>query len=229
MTEAIQKCKITIKRYNPEREPAQFEQIFEVPYNEKSTVLQALIYIYENLDPSLTFSFSCRYEKCGLCGVEVNDRPSLACMTLLKKEFTVAPLSNLPVLKDLAIDRDSLEQFMQQEIIIHRFQAEGQEENEEKTFPQLNINPALSELLECRECLCCHARCSLLSGKAQKHFAGPYFFVKLAQLHLDPRDKANRHEQALKLGIQLCQDCRKCYCPQGIGIFKQAILPLLQI
>ncbi|MGE5576917.1 MAG: 2Fe-2S iron-sulfur cluster-binding protein [Syntrophothermus sp.] len=56
-------------------------QAFQIPFAEGDTVLTALLYIYENLDSTLAFRHGCRAGRCGLCAVEVNGKPRLACKT----------------------------------------------------------------------------------------------------------------------------------------------------
>ncbi len=227
---------IRIKRFRPGLEKLKWEETFTVPFEKKVTVLQALQYIYENLDPTLAFEYSCRYGKCGICGIEVNGRPVLACTTFIKKdEIVVAPLGNLLTLKDLTVDRLPLESLLRDQEIYYKGSSDSEELNDAKypetlLFPSLITPPALGELLKCVECLCCHAACPNLTAFSDKleRFAGPYVFLKLAQLHLDPRDITDRKAQARALGIEKCLDCKRCYCPQGIPLYKEAILPLLQ-
>ena len=57
--------------------------------------------------------------------------------------------------------------------------------------------------------------------------AGPYLLVKLAQLQLDPRDTADRREQARDLGLDQCADCRSCYCIRGLDIRRDVLGVLL--
>lgn len=223
------KSTLKIKRYHPEKKPAFYEETFQVPCRGRATLLQAFIHIYENNDPTFAFSYSCRYKKCGLCGIEVNGLPSLACVSLLEEKQEITPLSNLPLFKDLVVDRRPLENILRREKV---FLLKGERSKKENLlpggFPPLKIHPYLKDLFNCLECLCCHAWCPALTGENLEHFGGPYVFVKLAQLHLDPRDSMDRQAQARRLGIERCWDCGRCRCPQGINIYRQAILPLSQ-
>jgi succinate dehydrogenase / fumarate reductase, iron-sulfur subunit len=226
---------IKIKRFNSSLQPVQWDETYSVPAEKRITVLQALQYIYENLDPTLAFEYSCRYGKCGLCGVEVNGRPGLACTTYIKKDETViAPLANLSPLRDLVIDRRPTEALLQEEEIFYKGSHSlerhgGLDLSELPFFPLLEIPASLEGLLMCVECLCCQASCPTLKkfNGDLRQFGGPFVFLKLAQLSLDPRDPVDRKAQALKLGIEQCLDCRRCYCTQGIALYKDAILPLL--
>ena len=77
------------------------------------TVLDALIRIKQECDGSLALRYSCRSAICGSCAMTINGSEKLACRTSLRKELerhghiTVAPLRNLPVIKDLVVDMAS--------------------------------------------------------------------------------------------------------------------------
>jgi len=222
---------VTIERYHPLNNPPFYDETFLVPlHHEHATVLEALIYIYENLDPTLAFRYSCRFEKCGLCAVQVDGRPVLACVTYLQDRQRISPLRGMPLLKDLVVDRGPLETLLRKEqayIVCER--PEKIKVIDDINMPAAATSLALVSLLRCVECLCCQACCPEVYGDRLDFFAGPFVFVKLAQLYLDRRDKYDRRVQALKLGIEKCRDCTtRCFCPQGINIHRQVILPLLE-
>src|SRR6187455_2137893 len=82
---------------------------FEVPRHESQTVLDLVTYIQRVLDPSLSYRFACRVGMCGSCAMTVNGRPRWTCRTHVAKvaaegEIVIAPLANMPVVKDLAVD-----------------------------------------------------------------------------------------------------------------------------
>ena len=43
--------KITVTRFDPSQDAAPYDQTFEVPFTDKMTALEALMYIYENEEP----------------------------------------------------------------------------------------------------------------------------------------------------------------------------------
>jgi len=73
--------KLEVTRYAPERHQAPTSQSFEVPYRKDWVVLDALNYIKDNLDGSLSYRWSCRMGICGSCGMMVNGEPKLTCAT----------------------------------------------------------------------------------------------------------------------------------------------------
>src|ERR1044071_10240206 len=90
-------------------------QQFEVALEERMTVLDALFHIQRQQDASLAFRCACRVGMCGTCAMSINGVPRLACKTRVRVldsgTVDVAPLPNLPVVKDLVV---SLEPFFEQ-------------------------------------------------------------------------------------------------------------------
>lgn len=81
---------------------------FEVPVGPDTTVLDALVAVRRTRDPSLTFRHSCFHASCGTCGMRVNGREGLACVTKIgaSTEVVVEPLANLPIVSDLVVEMD---------------------------------------------------------------------------------------------------------------------------
>lgn len=214
-----EKITITVERSDPEggREPVL--QPYEVPMEEGATVMGALLNVYETSEPDLAFRCGCRNRDCGLCAVDVNGKPRLACITPLRKGMVIRPLAKLPVARDLMIDRGWIMPFLERFDLFVRDGGVGE-------APQrLPVPPAHASLAGCAECLSCLSTCPSFEF-GREDVAGPYHFVKLAQLHWDPRDRVDRRAQAARLGIARCAACRKCACPLGIPIYREAVAPL---
>ena len=65
-------------------------------------LLDAIMYIKNNVDPTLTFRRSCREGICGSCSMNINGTNTLACLTPIdQKEFNIYPLPHMSVIKDL--------------------------------------------------------------------------------------------------------------------------------
>ena len=209
-------ARISIQRYDPatDAEPRWVE--YAAPDGKRTTVLETLMHIYENEDPTLAFRSGCRFNKCGLCAVDVDGRPRMACFTEVKNGMKIGPLSGMPVARDLVIDRAAFfEGLRELQIFIP--------EQEAASEPQTIREPETHKtLLECRECLACNATCPNYDFE-ENSLAGPYVFVKLAQLHFDPRNVVDRRGQAKNLGIDECAECGKCYCIHGINIHRDAM------
>ena len=81
--------------------------LFDVPVTGRMTVLEALRWAQLHLDRTLALRHSCLHASCGTCGVQVDGREVLACVTPVDElgaTITVEPLANIPVLTDLVVD-----------------------------------------------------------------------------------------------------------------------------
>jgi len=79
-------------------------QQYKIPFVERMTILDVLNYIYESLDRSLSYYYSCRTGKCNGCIVSVNDKNKYACTTFAKDGLKIGPAKGFRVVKDLLID-----------------------------------------------------------------------------------------------------------------------------
>jgi succinate dehydrogenase/fumarate reductase iron-sulfur protein len=219
-----------VSRFDPASEPRARWQEFDVPDVEGESVLGVLQRIRELADSTLAFRYGCRFKGCGLCTLEIDGRALPACMIRAKEGMEVGPLGSFPVLRDLVVDRRPLTQFFARHKL-HLVLAPGGEMP--ATF---EVPPAYDDLAKCTECLACLATCPSFDvgnldnpGDPERpSFGGPLTFVKLAQLHLDPRDSEDRRAQAKALGLGTCRSCRtRCSCPIGVRIHSSAIEPML--
>ena len=74
-------------------------------------VLDALIKIKNEIDPTLTFRRSCREGVCGSCAMSIDGRNWLACTQAIDDisgAIRIFPLNHLPVIKDLVVDLNHL-------------------------------------------------------------------------------------------------------------------------
>lgn len=95
-----------VHRFDRDSGPATTEE-HDVPVADGTTVLEALRWIQLQRDPSLSLRHSCFHASCGTCGVRVNGKEGLACVTPVEPNggtVSVEPLANLPVLTDLVVD-----------------------------------------------------------------------------------------------------------------------------
>src|SRR5881397_1807306 len=97
-----------VSRYRPEFETDSQFQEYEVPCPEDWVVLDALNYVKDQLDGTLSYRWSCRMGICGSCGMTVNGEPKLTCATFLTDyapgPVRVEPLQNFPVIRDLIVE-----------------------------------------------------------------------------------------------------------------------------
>jgi len=209
---------IVVDRYDPALNKCVAHN-YSVPLKPGATVLSTLLYIYENHDPTLAFRYGCRATKCGECALEVDGRPRLACVAGAKDGIRISPLKNLPAVRDLIVDRSPLDR----RLSALRLYVESSLDD---PLGAITVPGDYGLLIGCLECYGCVSSCPHFDCEDES-FGGPYIFVRLAQLHLDPRDRTDRREQAAELGVSRCSDCSQCSCVKGIPIRRKAIAILL--
>jgi len=99
--------RIKLYRFDPDRDEASRYQEYEIEADGSLSVLQAVRYIYRQVDGSLSFRNSdCRRGVCGVCSMMIDGRRRLSCMIVAKDGMTVGPPPNREVIKDLVFDMD---------------------------------------------------------------------------------------------------------------------------
>ena len=102
------KKKISIYRWSPEDDKNPRLDTYEIDQSKCGPmVLDALMKIKNEIDPSLTFRRSCREGVCGSCAMNIDGVNTLAClksMSDVKKDIRIYPLPHMKVVKDLVPD-----------------------------------------------------------------------------------------------------------------------------
>ena len=107
---------IEVLRYDPERDEEPHFQQYSVPCKEEWAILDALNYIKENIDPTLSYRWSCHMMVCGSCGMMVNGEPSLTCKVFIRDlpdHVRIEPLANFPIERDLVVVLDDVMEKLQ--------------------------------------------------------------------------------------------------------------------
>jgi succinate dehydrogenase/fumarate reductase iron-sulfur protein len=216
------KAKLSILRSDPESGKESWYQTFEIDVDPAETVAGALLYIYENIDPSLAFRFICNLQKCGECAVMVNGSPCLACERGIEPEMTIEPLPNLPIIKDLVIDRL---QVFSKPIELLPFLKTTANVDPCAAIEQDKVDRFVS-LTKCVECLICQSVCPARRDEPER-FAGPLGLVWLAQSGITGAD---HWEKKARKALELCVFCGDCWaaCPHRANIpavfFKEQVI-----
>lgn len=100
------KDKLTFKvyRFDPSSDKKARYDEYTIPYTDGMKVLDALIYVYEELDHTLSFRHSCRIENCQVCQVKVDGKTVLACTQRANDGMVVEPISRYSHVRDLVVD-----------------------------------------------------------------------------------------------------------------------------
>lgn len=186
-------------------------------------VLDALNYIKDNLDGSLTFRWSCRMGVCGSCGAMVNGVPRLTCATFLKELdaehslVKVEPLSNFPVIKDLVIDMsDFMGKLAKVQPWIVRKEPKGPDTEYLQTPEQV---ARYEQQSMCINCMLCYSACPIYA--LDPHFIGPAASAIAYRYIMDSRNQDSRTKLNLvadKSGVWNCTFVGECsvVCPKGV-------------
>ncbi len=101
------KVNITVHRYDPAVDNKGRHETFIVPFVEGMSAMDALDYIYENLDGSLAYydHAACNQGICRRCLVQIDGKPGLLCQTIVREDMTLDPLPRFDVVRDLVTKR----------------------------------------------------------------------------------------------------------------------------
>jgi fumarate reductase iron-sulfur subunit len=213
---------LEVMRYRPEQETEPTFQGYEVPFREDWVVLDALNYIKDRLDGSLSYRWSCRMGVCGSCGMMVNDEPKLTCAAFLSDYLPgpvrVEPLRYFPIMRDLVIDMtDFMGKLQHVKPWILRDEEKPLSQGEYLQSPEdLDIYKQYSM---CINCMLCYAACPVYGLDPQ--FIGPAAIALAQRYNMDSRDQGttqrldvlSQHE-----GIWGCTFVGECskVCPKEV-------------
>lgn len=216
---------ISVMRYQPSEDEEPYLKSYSVENKDKMKVLDALNYINQNHQANIAYRCSCRAGQCGSCAVKVNGEMALACKREIKDGDVIEPI-NLPVIKDLVVDRSQIEGKVKDMGLFLEDEC-GISECPAIIDPDELTNT--KKLRSCIDCYSCLSACPVL--KVNDEFAGPYFMRYLSKFAMDPRDCSDRAEEGFEEGLYCCTSCSKCVevCPKEINTFGGAIEKLREI
>jgi succinate dehydrogenase / fumarate reductase iron-sulfur subunit len=187
-------------------------------------VLDALIKIKSEIDPTLTFRRSCREGICGSCSMNIDGTNGLACLKGLdevKGPVRIYPLPHLQVVKDLVPD---LSGFYAQHRAIEPWLQTKREHPEKERLQSPDERKKLDGLYECILCACCSTSCPSYWWNGDKYL-GPAALLQSHRWLSDSRDEAKGErlddlEDPFKL--YRCHTIMNCTqaCPKGLNPAK---------
>ncbi|MFP8880211.1 MAG: 2Fe-2S iron-sulfur cluster-binding protein, partial [Myxococcota bacterium] len=77
MSDGLHKKTFVVTRFDPDRDEAPRKQSYEIPVQPGWKVLDALNFIKDEVDATLSHRWSCRMAVCGSCGMMVDGEPRL--------------------------------------------------------------------------------------------------------------------------------------------------------
>ena len=222
---------LEIFRYHPESDDRPRFQSYDVPYHDDWVVLDAINWIKDEIDGTLTYRWSCRMGVCGSCGMMVNDEPLLTCAAFLKDYYPntirVEPLVNFPVERDLVIAMDG---FMEKLRTVKPYIIRDDvNDTSQGAFEQSPAELAkYKQFTMCINCMLCYAACPVMGNEPE--FLGPAALALGHRYNKDSRDQgaAERMEKMMEhealWGCTFVGECSEV-CPKNVdpaGAIQQA-------
>ncbi|HVY02386.1 MAG TPA: succinate dehydrogenase iron-sulfur subunit [Caulobacterales bacterium] len=214
---------LKIYRYDPETGENPRWDTYELDLDSCGPmVLDALIAIKNNMDPTLTFRRSCREGVCGSCAMNISGRNTLACTKGMEElpagPIAISPLPQQPVVKDLVPD---LTNFYAQYASIEPWLKTTTPEPEKEWRQSEEDRAKLDGLYECILCACCSAGCPSYWWNPDR-FLGPAVLLAANRWIRDSRDEATGERlDNLEDPVRLysCHTIMNCaqVCPKGLN------------
>ncbi|MCU0565357.1 MAG: succinate dehydrogenase/fumarate reductase iron-sulfur subunit [Oculatellaceae cyanobacterium Prado106] len=227
-------------------------QTFDLEVDPGNTILDCLNRIKWEQDGSLAFRKNCRNTICGSCSMRINGRSALACKENVGSEvarlqsiatsahtplpeiptMTIAPMGNMPVVKDLVVDMQS---FWNNLEAVDPYVSTSARQIPEREFLQSpEERDRLNQVGNCILCGACYSECN--AREVNPNFVGPHALAKAYRTLADSRDaqtdsRLDRYSEGTE-GVWGCTRCSYCdsVCPmevapmEQIGNIKQSIL-----
>ncbi|MEG6505767.1 2Fe-2S iron-sulfur cluster-binding protein [Nitratidesulfovibrio sp. 1201_IL3209] len=214
---------VRVFRYDPaEGGEGHFDAYtLDIPAPETTTILDVLLRLQREQDPSLSFRFACRVNMCGSCGMVINGREALACKTNVShlppaQDITIRPLNHFPVIKDLVVDMDPF--FAKYEDALPFFEPADARDEPHAIRPDDKARIDIGMATDCIACGCCVSSCTMVNHHAG--YAGPAALNRAFTLLADQRD--GLFEARLTRALDSCYACRTEFnctevCPKQIS------------
>merc|ERR1711968_55773 len=188
-------------------------------------MLDALIKIRNEQDPTLTFRRSCREGICGSCAMNIDGTNTLACLKYIdqddiSKSLTIYPLPHMYVVKDLVPDMSNF--YEQYRSIKPYLQTKtGKADGQAEYLQTIEDRKKLDGMYECILCACCSTSCPSYWWNSDKYL-GPAVLMQAFRWIDDSRDEKTKERlEALDDTYKLyrCHTIMNCTktCPKGLN------------
>lgn len=218
--------KINVYRFDPESGENPRIDVYDVDVTGISMVLDLLIKIKDEIDPTLSFRRSCREGVCGSCAFNINGKNGLACITGMDElgsgDISIYPLPHQPVVRDLVTD---LSKFYEQHAEAQPYlQSDSTPEKEHLQSPE--DREKLDGLYECILCACCSTSCPSYwwngSKEGVEEYLGPAALLQAHRWVKDSRDDQTDERLAAiddTFKLYRCHTIMNCVnvCPKGLN------------
>lgn len=214
---------VRVTRFNPEMDFYPRTHEYALHSHAGESVLDLLTRIKHTQDGSLTFRGSCGYGGCGSCGVKVNGKPVLGCVTQVAdavdphaRTLTIEPMDVERVIKDLVVDETA---FFSELLRIKPWLVPRKQDERRNHKMGVNDVKKLARTQECILCGLCNANVSTTHDHAKNaNEIGPAAWVKAYRYLNDLRDGDPRRaaEYARMLPVHYSLE-KANWCPRNIS------------
>ncbi len=188
-------------------------------------VLDAILYIKNEIDPTLTFRRSCREGICGSCAMNIDGTNTLACTkasSSIKGTVKIYPLPHLPVLKDLVADLTHF--YAQYASIKPWLQTKSPAPPDKERLQSVEDREKIDGAYECILCACCSTSCPSYWWNGDRYL-GPAVLLQAYRWLVDSRDEATGErldELEDPFRLYRCHTIMNCTntCPKGLNPAK---------
>lgn len=179
-----------VYRYDPDSGDNPRMDVYEIDLKDCGPmVLDALIKIKNEIDPTLTFRRSCREGICGSCSMNIDGTNTLACIKAIEDmsgPVKIYPLPHMPVIKDLVPD---LTHFYAQYASIEPWLKTDSPAPDRERLQSVEDREKLDGLYECILCACCTTSCPSWWWNGDRYL-GPATLLQAYRWIADSRDEA---------------------------------------
>lgn len=217
--------KFQVYRWNPDQpEKKPYMQEYELDLSQTGPmVLDALIRMKNEMDPTLTFRRSCREGICGSCAMNIGGTNTLACLCRIDPDTSSAtkiyPLPHTYVVKDLVPD---LTQFYKQYKSIKPYlQRKDPPTPMKENLQSIADRKKLDGMYECILCACCSTSCPSYWWNSSEYL-GPAVLMQSYRWIADSRDQYTEERKAAldnEMSLYRCHTIMNCArtCPKGLN------------
>lgn len=209
-------------------------QTYRLEVEPGNTILDCLNRIKWEQDGSLAFRKNCRNTICGSCAMRINGRSALACKENIGSEvkrqtahsmpeIVIAPMGNMPVIKDLVVDMNSFWNHLE---AVEPYVSSNARQVPEREFLQTpQARSALDQTGNCIMCGACYSECN--AREVNPDFVGPHALAKAYRMVADTRDRTTENRlENYNQGTQGVWGCTRCFycnsvCPMGVAPLEQ--------
>jgi len=220
--------KFVLTRFDPDKDEVPKTQEYEIECQEDWKVLDAINFIKDEVDSTISHRWSCRMAVCGSCGMMVNGEPKLTCKTALESygdTVEIEPLANFPIVKDLVVE---LEGFMGKFQRVKPWIMNAKDEAAKKAASTMQDGTyrqsaeeltAFKQFSMCINCMLCYSACPVVSNEPD--FLGPAAIALGHRYNMDTRDGGQDErnqifrEEGTVFSCSYANECSEV-CPKGV-------------